>query len=667
MATSLCISSYFCICTYCSTLILYKSASMKKIFTTVSVCLLIIAGTAAQVPVITSVSPQAAPAGTPVNISGNNFNTTPENNIVYFGTVRAVVNNASATSITATVPAGAIYQPITVKTDSLTAFSVQPFTTTYGTNLQLRNNSFTDPRMIAGARRPCMGDFDNDGRLDMATIINNNKISIFKNADSAGHAVFGTGITYNAPTYPDQIIAADLNADGKPDLALAATGSAAVSIYLNTSAGGTISFASPVHYGLTSDNYPYTLGANDIDGDGKTDLVISYAHQGTCFSVARNTTTGGIMSFAPRVNYAFGTVPGGSGNVGDANKIYVADIDGDGKPDVTSLSRFFPPFLIFRNTSTPGTISFAAKVSITSNRNTTIGNGNFDMKLADVDGDNRPDIIYASSDSSYLSVYRNTSSAGNISFTSKMNFPGAYSPVYVATNDLNGDGKPDMVLLSQDSVHVYQNNSTSGNISFLPQRLYKGIYTTQEIAIADIDADGKTDIVISGTDVNNNDLNRTWVLENIIDETGAQILCTISDSTVLEAGIVGSTYQWQRNTGSGFVNVTDDVNHSGSNNEKLILYHPPSSWTGYEYRCVVDGVNASTQYLKFTAIWTGNFNNQWENPLNWKCGQLPDANTDVIINSDALIINVNTQVRSITLAPGASVTVRPGVVLTVTN
>lgn len=641
---------------------------MKKIFTTTLFSLFIIAGATAQAPVISAVSPMAAPAGTQVTISGNNFNLVTDNNIVYFGTVRAVVNNATATSITATVPAGSVYQPITVKTDSLTAFSTGPFTTTYGNNLQLRNNSFTDPRAIAGARQPCIGDFDNDGRPDMATIINNNKITIYKNTDSAGHAVFGTGITYNTTTYPEQIIAADLNGDGKLDLALASTGSASVSFYMNTSAGGTISFASPTYYLLSGDNYPYTLGANDIDGDGKTDLVISYAHQGTCFSVARNTTTSGNLSFAPRVNYAFGTVPGGSGNVGDANKIYVADIDGDGKPDVTSLSRFFPPFLIFRNTSTPGTISFAAKVSITSNRNITIGNGYFDMKLADVDGDNKQDIVYASSDSSYLSVYRNISSAGNIAFTSKMNFAGPYFPIYVATNDLNGDGKPDMVLLSQDSVYVYQNNSTVGNLSFLPQRLYKGIYTTQETDIADIDADGKADIIISGTDVNENNLNRTWVLENMIDETGAQVLCTISDSTVLEPGIAGTTYQWQHNTGSGFVNVTDDANHSGSNNEKLILYHPPSSWTRREYRCIVDGVTASTQYLKFTAIWTGNFNNQWENPLNWKCGQLPDANTDVIIeDNDTLIINVNTQVRSITLGPGATVTVRPGVILTVTN
>ncbi len=640
---------------------------MKKKIVTALAFVLIIVKLSGQPPVISSLSPQAAPAGTSVTIQGNNFSSTAENNIVYFGTVRAVVNSANTTTLSVTVPAGSIYEPVTVKVDTLTAFSILPFTTSYGNNLQLRNNSFEDLRMVTAARQPCMADFDNDGRIDMASIINNNKITIYRNTDSAGYPVFGTGTTYNTTTSPVQIIAADFNADGKLDLAVAGTTSASVWLYSNISTAGNIAFAAPTYYLTSSDNYPYTLDANDIDGDGETDLIISYAHQGTCFSVARNNSTGGNISFAARVNYAFGTVPGGSGNVGDANKIYVADIDGDGKPDVTSLSRFFPPFLIYRNTSIPGTISFAAKVAITSNRNITIGNGFFDMKLADVDGDNKPDIVYASSDSSYLSVYRNTSTVGNISYTSKINFPGPYFPVYTAANDVNGDGKPDMMLLAQDSVYVYQNSSTAGNISFIPYRPMPGSYTAQDIASADMDADGKADIIISGTDVNNNNTNKTWIIRNRIDEAAPHTLCTISDSTVLEAGVSGTNYQWQLDTGSGFTNVTDDVNHTGSNAYELVLHYPPSSWTGYKYRCVVDGVNASAQSLKFIAIWTGNFNNQWENPLNWKCQQLPDLNTDVIINNGNIIINANTQVRSITVAAGSGVTVRPGIVLAVTN
>ncbi len=630
--------------------------------------LFLICVTNAQPPVINSFSPAAAAAGAQVTIWGNRFDTNADSNTVYFGTVRALVNNATDTALIVTVPAGSSYRFITVKVDTLTAFSRQPFITRYGSQLQLRSNSFGQPRTIAAARYPCYADFDNDGRVDMAAIINSNRITVYKNTDSAGYPSFQLAAQYATTDDPIQIITADFNADGKLDMAMAGSGSASVSLYSNTSSNGSISFADPVYYILSGDNYPYTLDANDIDGDGKTDLIISYAHQGTCFSIARNKGTGGNISFAARVNFAFGTVPGGSGNVGDANKIYVGDIDGDGKPDVTSLSRFFPPFLIYRNTSTPGTVSFAAKVSITSNRDNTIGNGSFDMKLADIDGDNKPEIIYASSDSLLLSVYKNNSTPGNISYSSKINFTGPYTPVYVAVNDLNGDGKTDVVLLTAwDSLYIFENNSQPGAVSFLPQRSYLGNYPSQEISLADLDADGKADIIVSGTDVNNSNRNKTALLKNIIDEAAPLALCPVTDSIMLEPGILGSTYQWQVDSGSGFTNLIDDPNHSGATSALLILRNPPSTWTGYQYRCVVDGTNGAEQYLRFTAYWKGSFNNLWENPLNWKCGQLPDENCDVVVNYGVLTLNSNRIIRSITVKPGAIFIVSFGRLLTVTH
>jgi hypothetical protein len=621
----------------------------------------------AQPPVINSLTPSIAPAGAQITIKGNRFSPLADNNKVYFGTVKATVSNSTDTTITVTVPAGSAYMPVTVTIDTFTAFSRQPFITSYSNNLQLRINSIGEPRVIAGARYPCYGDFDNDGRVDIAAINNNNQVSLYKNTDSTGYASFKLSATYAAATGPIQMISADFNADGKLDIALATSGSASVSLYKNTSTTGNISFANQVYYLLSGDNYPYTLSANDIDGDGKTDLIISYAHQGTCFSVARNTSSGGNISFANRVNFAFGTVPGGSGNVGDANKIYVADIDGDGKPDVTSLSRFFPPFLIYRNTSTPGIVSFAAKVSITSYRDNTVGNGFFDMKLADIDGDNKPEIIYTSSDSSLLSVYKNLSTPGNISFTGKINFIGPFSPVYVATNDINGDGKVDVAVTGRDSIYIYTNNSLAGNVSFQTHRSYKGYSPSEDITTSDLDADGKADIIISGIDVNNNNKSKIHLLKNVIDEEAPLALCPVTDSITLEPGVIGNSYQWQIDTGNGYINVEEDANHSGATSPLLVLRNPPSSWYGYKYRCVVDGINSAAQSLKFTATWLGSFNNLWENPLNWKCGQLPDENSDVIVNYNFLILNSNRQVRSITVKPGAFFQISFGMRLTVTH
>src|ERR1700760_820742 len=82
-------------------------------------------------PVITGFTPQSGPVGTTVTISGSNFDATPANNIVFFGSVKATITAASSTSLTVTVPPGISFQPLTVTTGGLTAFSNQPFITTF--------------------------------------------------------------------------------------------------------------------------------------------------------------------------------------------------------------------------------------------------------------------------------------------------------------------------------------------------------------------------------------------------------------------------------------------------------------------------------------------------------------------------------------------------------
>jgi hypothetical protein len=70
----------------------------------------------AQVATITSFNPLAARPGDGLTIIGTNFNTTAANNIVYFGTVRASVAAATATSLVVSVPDGAIYILLLFKT-----------------------------------------------------------------------------------------------------------------------------------------------------------------------------------------------------------------------------------------------------------------------------------------------------------------------------------------------------------------------------------------------------------------------------------------------------------------------------------------------------------------------------------------------------------------------
>ncbi len=144
-------------------------------------------------------------------------------------------------------------------------------------------------------------------------------------------------------------------------------------------------------------------------------------------------------------------------------------------------------------------------------------------------------------------------------------------------------------------------------------------------------------------------------------------LCPSGNST-LSAGSTGASYQWQVNTGGGFANISNNANYSGATTATLSLTNIPSTWYGYQYRCVVAGVNGAPITLKFVSTWTGATNSQWEVGSNWSCGAVPDANTDVIINTGGTaILNSNRSVRSITLNNGAKLTVNTGFKLTITK
>ena len=120
-------------------------------------------------------------------------------------------------------------------------------------------------------------------------------------------------------------------------------------------------------------------------------------------------------------------------------------------------------------------------------------------------------------------------------------------------------------------------------------------------------------------------------------------------------------YQWQVDQGSGFVNVINSANYSGATSPILLVNNEPSSWYGYNYRCVITSPGgtsySSISILKFSATWLGSKSIAWEDPLNWGCSGVPDANMDVIVNPNTdFIPTVNSSAfcRSITLGQNAS-------------
>jgi len=137
-----------------------------------------------------------------------------------------------------------------------------------------------------------------------------------------GDGTFRSVITYTSAGFANAVAAADLNGDGKADLVVTNASSAVgtVAVLLGNGDG---TFQSPVTY--SGGSYPDSITIADVNGDGKPDLVVatgSYTTIGNAAVLLGN----GDGTFEPLLTFS-------SLEYG-ADAIAVADVNGDGRPDL---------------------------------------------------------------------------------------------------------------------------------------------------------------------------------------------------------------------------------------------------------------------------------------------------------------------------------------------
>ncbi|MGZ3864278.1 MAG: FG-GAP-like repeat-containing protein [Bacteroidia bacterium] len=239
---------------------------------------------------------------------------------------------------------------------------------------------------------------------------------------------------------------------------------------------------------FTTGTSPFNVAIGDIDGDGKSDLVV--ANTGTTtVSVFRNTSTAGTISFAAKVDFTTGTAPQG---------VALGDLDGDGKLDVAVADNGTSRVSVYRNLSTVGTVSLSAKTDYTTGINPS------GVVIGDIDGNGKPEIVTANSTANTVSVLRNTCTVGTISFGTKVDFTTGTSPFAVAVGDVDGDGKPELAVSNNgvSTVSVLRNTATTGTItaaSFAAKVDFTTGTNPYGIALGDIDGDGKPEIAAANS------------------------------------------------------------------------------------------------------------------------------------------------------------------------
>jgi hypothetical protein len=458
----------------------------RVVLATLWLCLCVIEA-AAQAPVIDSFTPTSGFVGTSVTMSGSNFSPIAGENIVYFGAVRATVTAATAHSLVAAAPAGATYQPLKVTTAGLTAASQAPFIVTFPSSRELQFDGSGD--FSTGSLQPRevrLGDLDGDGKADMIAVStfpngNGNTVGgflLFHNTSTAGtvdQGSFGQAIPLypsspGASFSPGSAAVVDLDGDGKLDLVLTEDGLGVV-LYRNISTPGSLnaaSFAPSVMINVSSLlGLSQSLGVADLDGDGRPEIIVCRSGS---LSVLRNLSSPGTLdssSFAGPVDFLTNQT---------VYSIITADFDRDGKIDIASLSgASVNAVTLLRNISSgPGINStiFAEPVVLGLPPNS------LEPVVGDLDGDGRLDIATASSagENRTITILRNLTSGPGLttnSFAPRVEISeAANGAAAIRMADMDGDGKVDLVLVTaanlsnvRGSYSVFINNSLPGLIS----------------------------------------------------------------------------------------------------------------------------------------------------------------------------------------------------------
>ena len=316
------------------------------------------------------------------------------------------------------------------------------------------------------------GDFNSDGAADFAVAEQNaNRVSFYLgNGDG----------TFRAPSYigvgntPLQLAVADLNHDGRPDVVVTNQNTDNISILLGNGDGTFTSSG----FSLQPTGLPRPLTIADFNKDGNQDLAIGRQISGIDVFLGTGT---GTFSFAGRA----------AGSIGSFISLAAGDVNGDGKTDLVFTDGGLGVML----GNGDGTFGAVSRV--------TAGVVVEWAAVGDFDRDGFADIAAANLNSNDVTI---SLSNGNGTFKPPVSYHvgEGQSPVYVTTADLNGDGKLDLVMTNGDTEGRASDDAVMllgrGDGTFLPgPRLACG-KTPMGMAPDDYNGDGRQDMAIVNRD-----------------------------------------------------------------------------------------------------------------------------------------------------------------------
>jgi len=444
---------------------------------------------------------------------------------------------ASSTQLTATILASDI---AAAGTASVTVFNPGPgggtsntvfFPITNPTTAILLTR--TDSLTGAGPVALATGDFDGDGKLDLATTnYDAGTISIL--LGKGGGTFQKTEVDIPTLSYPTALTVGDFNRDGYLDLAVAGDrgdGCGGVMIHLGDGAGG---FASSQTYALSCGQMPYGIVAADFNGDGYLDLAT--ANYYNTISILLGNVDGTFQKTEvdiPTLYYPTAST--------------VGDFNGDGYLDLavagdSCYGEGCGAVMIHLGDGAGGFPSGGGTYYVGT------GAYPYGIVTADFNGDGKLDLPTANSDDWTISILLGN---GDGTFQPRVDYDTGAYPSSVTTGDFNGDGKLDLATANYDdwTVSILLGK---GDGTFQPRVDYATGAYPSSVTTGDFNGDGRLDLASANYD--------DWTV-SILLQTPAVTLSSASLTLGSQPFNILSPAQTLTltNSGSGLLRITSIV------------------------------------------------------------------------------------------------------------
>ena len=354
------------------------------------------------------------------------------------------------------------------------------------------DGTFVAPGQFATTPRatPLVADVNGDGTADVLVVDGAGNI-LYRQGIPRKPGTFEPPVTVN-PGTPSRDIAWVPDTNQGPVLASVDAHDNAISLYAYRD-GRFVKVGS-----LATGFLPAQIIAADLKGDGRTDLVVRNAGDGTLsvFFAFANTFTGPINSqvdfqtFLPPV-----PLPVGLG----VSDVQAVDTTGSGRLDLVVTNKltgqvsvlqnlgngtFAPPEPYRAGTGLSGIDLSSGSPEVTSMEATT------DVAAGPFTTGAPTDLLTANPGSNTLGLL---AGLGGGRFANPVDIPTAEPAQVVCVADFNHDGIPDVAVLGNDTVSIYLGNGRGG---FSAPVSYNAGLDPTGLTVADLEHNGKLDLLI---------------------------------------------------------------------------------------------------------------------------------------------------------------------------